>query len=111
MAGPEGRLRANHLPLVPWQTVSRRLGDSKLRGCDVVGVRVDDVAPNGYALDRATVRPKKTGRPVQFELTNQTRQAINEYLRLTCLKPGELLFPGRRDSSRGMTTRQCAANA
>ncbi len=39
--------------------------DSKLRGCDVVAVRVDDVAPNGYAIDRATVRQKKTGRPAQ----------------------------------------------
>jgi integrase len=43
--------------------------DSKLRGCDVVAVRVADVAPNGYAVDRATVRQKKTGRPVRFELT------------------------------------------
>jgi integrase len=57
--------------------------DSKLRGCDVVAVRVDDVAPSGYAMDRATVRQKKTGRPVRFELTDQTRQAIDEYLRLT----------------------------
>src|SRR6516164_5008481 len=45
--------------------------DSKLRGCDVVAVRVDDVAPNGYTLDRATVRQKKTGRPVRFELTDE----------------------------------------
>ena len=45
--------------------------DSKLRGCDVVAVRVDDVAPNGYSLDRATVRQKETGRPVRFELTEQ----------------------------------------
>ena len=37
--------------------------DSKLRGCDVVAVRVDDVAPSGYAMDRATIRHKKTGRP------------------------------------------------
>lgn len=50
--------------------------DSKLRGCDVVAVRVEDVAPNGYMMDRATVRQKKTGRPVKFELTDQTRQAI-----------------------------------
>jgi integrase len=82
--------------------------DSKLRGCDVFAVPVDDVAPNGYALDRATVRQKKTGRPVRFELTDQTRHALDEYLRLTGLKPGELLFPGRRDASRGMTTRQYA---
>jgi integrase len=82
--------------------------DSKLRGCDVVAVRVDDVAPNGYALDRATVRQRKTGRPVRFELTDQARRAIDEYLRLTGLKSGQLLFPGRRDALRGMTTRQYA---
>ena len=41
--------------------------DIKLRGCDVVAVKVDDVAPNGYAVDRATVRQRKTGRPVRFE--------------------------------------------
>ena len=49
----------------------------------MVAVRVDDVAPNGYAVDRATVRQKKTGHPVRFELTEQTRQAIDQYLRLT----------------------------
>ena len=47
--------------------------DSKLRGCDVVAIRADDVAPNGYAIDRATVRQRKTGRPVRFELTEHTR--------------------------------------
>ena len=41
--------------------------DSKLRGCDVVALKVDDVAPNRYAVDRAAVRQKKTGRPVKFE--------------------------------------------
>jgi hypothetical protein len=50
--------------------------DSKLRGCDVVALKVEDVAPNGYAVARATVRQKKTGRPVRFELTEQTRQAV-----------------------------------
>jgi hypothetical protein len=43
--------------------------DSKLRGCDLVAVRVDDVAPHGHAIQRATVRQRKTGRPVRFELT------------------------------------------
>ena len=80
--------------------------DSKLRGCDVVAVRVEDVAPNGYTLDRATVRQKKTGRPVRFELTEQTRQAIDEYLKLTGRKPGDFLFSGRRGA--GLTTRQYA---
>src|SRR5499433_3173842 len=55
--------------------------DSKLRGCDVVALKVEDVAPNGYAIDRAMVRQKKTGRPVKFELTDQTRQAVDDYLR------------------------------
>ena len=82
--------------------------DSKLRRCDVVAIRVDDVAPSGYALDRATVRQKKTGRPVRFELTDQTRQALDDYLRLTGRKPGQLMFAGRGDSSRGLTTRQYA---
>ncbi len=82
--------------------------DSKLRGCDVVAVRVDDVAPNGYALDRATVRQKKTGRPVRFEVTEQTRQAIDEYLRVACRKPGEFLFAGRSGNGHGLTTRQYA---
>ena len=47
--------------------------DSKLRGCDVVAIRVEDVAAGGYTADRATVRQKKTGRPVRFELSEQTR--------------------------------------
>ena len=53
--------------------------DSKLRSCDVVAIRVEDVAAGGYTADRATVRQKKTGRPVRFELSEQTRQAIDDY--------------------------------
>ena len=82
--------------------------DSKLRGCDVVALRVEDVAPNGYAADRTTIRQKKTGQPVRFELTEQTRQAVDDYLRAARKKPGEYLFNGRRGSERGMTTRQYA---
>ena len=70
--------------------------DSKLRGCDVVAVKVEDVAPNGYTMDRATVRQKKTGHPVKFELTDQTRQAIDDYLKAAGKKPGQYLFTGRR---------------
>ena len=82
--------------------------DSKLRGCDVVAVRVEDVAPNGYTMDRATVRQKKRGRPVKFELTDQTRQAIDDYLKAAAKKPGEFLFAGRRGSGHYITTRQYA---
>jgi len=81
--------------------------DSKLRGCDVVTIKVDDVAPNGYAIDRATVRQRKTGRPVRFELTEQTRHAIDDYITAAGKKPGEFLFTGRR-SGEGMSTRQYA---
>lgn len=70
--------------------------DSKLRGCDVVAVKVDDVAPNGHAIERATVRQRKTGRPVRFELTEQTRQAINEYLAASGQKRDDYQFGGRR---------------
>ena len=59
-------------------------------------------------MDRATIRQKKTGRPVRFELTDQTRLAIDEYLRLTGRKPGQFLFAGCGDGSRGLTTRQYA---
>ena len=79
--------------------------DSKLRGCDIVAIRVDDVAPNGYAIDRATVRQRKTGRPVRFELTEQTRQAVDDYLKVSRKKPGEFLFMGPK-SGRSMTPRQ-----
>ena len=81
--------------------------DSKLRGCDLVAVRVDDVAPNGYAVERASVRQKKTGRPVRFEVTEPTRQAIDDYIKLEDKKLREFLFTGRRPGQ-GMTTRQYA---
>src|ERR1700761_3131402 len=70
--------------------------DSKLRGCDVVALKVDDVAPSGYASDRATVRQKKTGRSVKFEITEPTRRALDDYLRATVRsQPGDCLFTGR----------------
>ena len=72
--------------------------DSKLRGCDVVAIKVEDVAPNGYAVDRATVRQRKTGRPVRFELTEHTRQAIDAYLKSSRKKPGD--FPFHRSKIR-----------
>jgi integrase len=74
--------------------------DSKLRGCDVVALRVEDVAPNGYAVDRAIIRQKKTGRPVKFELTDQTRQAVDDFLKEAGKRPSEYLFTGRRGRDR-----------
>ncbi len=82
--------------------------DSKLRGSDVVSLKVEDVAPRGYAIDRATVRQMKTGRPVKFEITEQTRQAINMYLKGTQKAPDDFLFAGRRGPDHCLTTRQYA---
>jgi integrase len=81
--------------------------DSKLRGCDLVSLKVENVAPHGYAIERAMVRQKKTSRPVRFELTEQTRQAIDDYLVASLRRPGEYLFAGREDGY-CLTTRQYA---
>src|SRR5580704_17689199 len=82
--------------------------DSKLRGCDVVSLRVEDVAPHGHAVDRATIRQKKTGQPVRFEMTEQTREAVDGYIGAAGKKLGEFLFSGRRGRDRPITTRQYA---
>lgn len=82
--------------------------DSKLRGCDVVSLKVGDVAPHGYALERATVRQRKTGRPAKFEITEQTRQAVDGYLEIKCKGPGDFLFAGRKGKDHSLTTRQYA---
>jgi integrase len=55
--------------------------DSKLRGSEVVRLKVEDVAPHGHAVDRATVRQRKTGQPVRFEMTEQTREAVDSYIK------------------------------
>lgn len=81
--------------------------DSKLRGCDLVGLRVADIAPHGYAVDRASVRQRKTGRPVRFEITEQTRQAIDDHLSRRTDASSPYLFPGR-DPAGHLTTRQYA---
>jgi integrase len=118
ITGPKPPLRAGHVWAIRaklhLEKRTRDLAmfnlaiDSKLRGCDLVSLRVDDVAPNGYAIDRANVRQRKTGRPVRFELTEPTRQALDDYLCGAERKPGEYLFPGLRDPGRPLTTRQYA---
>src|SRR5438477_6569858 len=54
--------------------------DSKLRGCDLVRLQVNDVCVGGRVRDRATVIQRKTGRPVQFEITEHTRAAISDWV-------------------------------
>jgi hypothetical protein len=62
----------------------------------VVALKVEDVAPHGYTIDRATVRQRKTRRPIKFELTEQTPQAVDDYLAAAGKKPAEFLFTGHR---------------
>jgi len=82
--------------------------DSKLSGCDVVSLKVEDVAPHEYAIDRTTVLQKKTGRPVKFEISEQARQAIDDYLETKRKVPGDFLFTGHCGNDRCLTTRQYA---
>jgi integrase len=54
--------------------------DSKLRGCDLVALRVGDISQSGRVLPRAIVMQHKTKRPVQFEITEQTRNAVAAWI-------------------------------
>jgi integrase len=82
--------------------------DTKLRGCDLIALRVDLWRPTAMPLTEPNVRQSKNGRPVRSELTEPTRQALDDYLRGADRKPGEYLFPGLRDPGRPLTTRQYA---
>ena len=69
--------------------------DSKLRGCDLVSLRVDDIAVGGHVRDRATIIQRKTGRPVQFEITEQTRASLQDWLNARPADRGPYVFPSR----------------
>lgn len=82
--------------------------DSKLRGCDLVNLRVRDVTHGSQVLPRAMVIQRKTQRPVQFELTEPTRAAVTAWIAKASLKPEEYLFPSRVSLSPHVSTRQYA---
>ena len=82
--------------------------DSKLRGCDLVRLKLDDVAAAGEVKTRGIIVQKKTGRPVQFEITEQTRTAIAGMVIRYHLRAGDYLFPSRIKSSPHLSTRQYA---
>jgi hypothetical protein len=69
-----------------------------------VRLQVDDVCGGGRVRDRVTVIQKKTGRPVQFEITEQTRASIQDWL----LKGGARTFPSRFQAHPHLSTRQYA---
>jgi integrase len=80
--------------------------DSKLRGFDLVRLRVRDVAHGDRALSRATVQQRKTGQPVRFELTEQTRESITAWIAAAKFLPADPLFPSRNSRSAHLSTRQ-----
>ena len=82
--------------------------DSKLRGCDLVALRVDDVLLSGRVRPRAVVMQKKTGRPVQFEITEQTQNTVLQWIKQGSRRPGDYLFPSRVGKDKPLTTRHYA---
>jgi integrase len=82
--------------------------DSKLRGCDLTSLRVRDIAHGNQVLSRAMVIQKKTQRPVQFEITEQTRAAVGAWLAKSKVRSDDYLFPSRQCNSPHLSTRQYA---
>ena len=74
--------------------------DSKLRGCDLVALKVSDLISASGVRTRVMILQRKTGRPVQFEVTEQTRRSIASWIEKKKLTPGDWLFPSR--SKRGL---------
>ena len=82
--------------------------DSKLRGCDLVNLQVRDILHDNQIVARAIIMQRKTRRPVQFELTDQTRNAVAAWIAKANLKSEEYLFPSRLQRSPHVSTRQYA---
>ncbi len=82
--------------------------DSKLRGCDLVSLRVRDVIHGTQVLSRAMIVQKKTQRPVQFEMTEPTRTAVSAWIERSHLQGDRFLFPSRVAASPHVSTRQYA---
>ena len=82
--------------------------DSKLRGCDLVALKVCDLAREGGLGARAQIIQRKTGKTVQFELTEQTRRAIMDWINRKGLSREDFLFPSRQRPENHISTRQYA---
>ena len=82
--------------------------DAKLRACDLVRLTLSDVAPGGVLRTRSTVIQQKTGRPVPFEITEPTREALASWLARRDRRADDWLFPSRSRQGDHITTRQYA---
>ena len=82
--------------------------DSKLRGCDLLSLRVSDLRMGAEIRSRAKIIQSKTGNAVQFEVTKQTRDAIEDWCSANSRNHHDWLFPSRKDRTRHLSTRQYA---
>ena len=82
--------------------------DSKLRGCDLVRLRVGDLFWGGAVRARGLVIQQKTGTPVRFEVTQGTRDSVLAWIRRKGLRPDDYLFPSRIRHGECLSTRQYA---
>lgn len=118
LIGPKAPLRPKHVWAIRQQlkTLGRTRDlalfncalDAKLRACDLVRLRVSDVAPGGSLRQRSTVIQQKTGRPVPFEITEPTRKALADWLEARGRKSDDWLFPSRSRTGEHIGTRQYA---
>ena len=80
--------------------------DSKLRGCDLVKIRVNDVFPDNRVVARASIIQQKTGQPVKFEISEQTREAVQRWIESGNIGNSQYLFPSRISRSPHISPRQ-----
>jgi integrase len=121
----KGRIVGQKRPLVPRHVWSIRVRleiagnardlalinmavDSKLRGCDLVAIRVSDVFAAGHVKVRASIVQRKTGKPVRFEITETTRLSLERWIGDVEMKGLEFLWPSRIHGSPHLSTRQYA---
>lgn len=118
LIGPKAPLKPKHIWAIRQQLkMLRRVRDlamfncaldAKLRACDLVRLRVSDVAPGGVLRERSTVIQQKTGRPVPFEITEPTREALAAWLERRGRRADDWLFPSRSRGGDHIGTRQYA---
>jgi site-specific recombinase XerC len=116
----KGRLLGQKRPLRPKDVWAIRIGlklegrkrdlaiDSKLRGCDLVRLQATDICLAGRVQDRAVIIQQKTARPVQFELTEQTRSSLQDWLDHRTKSGASYMFPSRLSNRPHISTRQYA---
>lgn len=118
LIGPKAPFKPKHIWAIRQQLkVAKRVRDlamfncaldAKLRACDLVKLRVSDVAPGGALRQRSIVIQQKTGRPVPFEITEPSREAIAARLTVRGQCDNDWLFPSRSRRGQHISTRQYA---